>query len=674
MSGALRLLPVVTIVGPMAPGELIPFGSDAQRAVERHWLAAVGDKVTQGGVRSVVWSSWKRSLDAAVSPEMHQAPLVLNGDALVSTVESTDWLDLARASVAEHDESFAGSGHILTLFDHQARMLTAEGDPAALEGLADINFRPGALWSEQAVGTNGPGTALATGTATHIVGAEHFCARWRPWHCAAVPLRELPTGRMLGVLDISGFREQAHPHTLNLALALALAIEQSVAAREIQRRYLAVIRLSDLRHRYPADAHVAVDRQGRILLASPSAPAALSPERDHPGLRSLVPELVNRTRDGLPREVEVVVSSDDTRRGVWHPVFEGRTVVGGCLVLEHRETTRHRRSVKAAAGLGSSARTFADFVAESPASRAARDAALAVAGTNLPVLLLGESGTGREFLAQAIHQASPRRDRPFLAVKCAALSRAQADRDLLGSQTEIGRVEAAAEGTLFFDELAELSPEAQTALLGVLQNGEIVPVGGAQSRPVDVRIIAATSRDPAALLGDGRLRPELYYRINVMSIDLPPLRARREDLPELARRLFRTVGRDLGRLEVSVDREVFTAFQAYDWPGNLRELKNVIRRLMVIAGRAITVADLPQGIRAAQTGDAPRPPGPGPTPIPALPAGASHIDREDARLMEIVNRSRTMAAAAAELGITRSTLYRRMERFGLKPRRVVDRG
>jgi transcriptional regulator of acetoin/glycerol metabolism len=656
--------------------ELIPFGADAQRVLEREWLAAVRDRAAAGGVRSVVRSSWERSLDAAVSPDLRAAPVVLDEGGLAGRVEAADWLDLARAAVAEHDRSFSGEGHILTLFDHEARMLTAEGDPGALEGLADINFRPGALWSEQTVGTNGPGTALATGRATHIVGAEHFCARWQRWHCAAVPVRELSGRQILGVLDISGFRERAHPHTLNLALALALAIEQSVAAREIERRYLAVTRMTHLSHRYPADAAVAVDRHGRVLLASSSAPAELSPERGHPALRALVPELVGSTRDCLPREVVVALSVDDARRGMWHPVFDGRTVVGGCLLLEDRATGTGSRTPKTAARLSGFRHSFADIVAVSPALVAARNTALAAAGTDLPVLLLGEPGTGKEAFAQAMHQASDRSDRPFVIVHCTALPRVQAERELLGSANAMGRLEAADGGTLFLDEIGELAPSAQAALLRVLEDGEITRLGETRSRPVRVRVIGATSRDLPGMLAKGQLRSELLYRINVITIELPALRERGPDLPVLARRFFQATAHDLGRPEVVVEGEVISAFQAYGWPGNVRELRNVVRRLMVVAGTRIALADLPQAIRAAYLGIAPAP-RLGPATPASAPTGlgrASHIDQEDARLVDVVNRSRTMAEAAAELGITRSTLYRRMERFGLRPKRVVDRG
>jgi DNA-binding NtrC family response regulator len=286
---------------------------------------------------------------------------------------------------------------------------------------------------------------------------------------------------------------------------------------------------------------------------------------------------------------------------------------------------------------------------------------------------VGEPGTGRQAFAQAIHQASDRRDRAFVAVNCATLPREQAQRELLGSTNGPGRLEAADVGTLFLDEIGELPPAAQAVLLRAMEEGEITRVGEVRSRSVCLRVIGATSRALPALLANGRLRPELVHRLNVMSIELPALRERGRDLQLLARRFFQSVARDLGRPEVVVEERVFTAFEAYGWPGNLRELKSVVRRLMVAAGTRITLADLPQAIRAAALGHAPAAPADAGL-LRTQPGQASHIDEEDARLMEVVNRSRTMAEAAAELGITRSTLYRRMERFGLKPRRVVDRG
>jgi transcriptional regulator of acetoin/glycerol metabolism len=462
----------------MESTELIPFQPDAQRVLERQWGAVVAGR-SRGAeladarlLRGLVRDSWRRSAAASVRPDLGSAPVVLGQDELQLAAERSDWFDVAARSVAQHQQSFSGVGHILTLFDHEARMLSCEGDPAALEGLAEINFRPGGHWAEAVVGTNGPGTAIATAQPAHIVGAEHFCERWHRWHCAAVPIHDPATAEIAGVLDISGFREYAHPHTLNLALALVVAIEQTLAARETERRYLTLRSFTDLTARFPGDAVVAIDRGGRVVSTTPS----LSPT-----LAAALAAAMRPAGGWLAPEAVVPVAIDGRRPAIWFPVLDGRRVIGGCLLLEG-----------------------------------------------------GASQGGSEGI-------------PF-------------------------------------------------------QPG---------------------------------------------------------DIPVYARRFFEAGARDLGMLAVNVEPEVYQALSAYHWPGNVRELKNVIRRLLVVAGHHIRLGDLPQAIREACAG--------------ADGAPSSAIDQEDARLAAVVQESRTMAEAAAKLGVTRSTLYRRMERFGLKPRRVVGR-
>ncbi len=458
--------------------DAIPFQPEAQRELERHWTALVGghrpgSAVMQArGIRGIVRESWHRSSDAQVRPDLGSAPVVLDENQVQVAAERSDWLEVAMRAVARQQQSFGGVGHILSIFDHEARMLSSEGDPAALEGLAEINFRPGGLWAEEAVGTNGPGTALVTGTATHIVGAEHFCERWHRWHCAAVPIRDPATERIAGVLDISGFREYAHPHTLSLALALVVAIEQTLAAREVERRYLTLQSFTDLTTRYPGDAVLALDRGGRMVGVTPSL---------SPALADSLSAMMGQAAHGLPSANASPVVINDRCTALWFPVLQGHTVVGGCLVLEG-----------------------------------------------------GASRVGSEGI-------------PF--------------------------------------------------------------------RPGDV--------------------------------------------PVYARRFFEAGARDLGRLAVTVDPEVYDALQAYHWPGNVRELKNVVRRVLLATERRIRLTDLPQFIREAYAG--------------GRAAPNSTIDREDAELMRLVQECRTMAEAAARLGVTRSTLYRRMERFGLKPKRVLGR-
>ena len=306
----------------------IPIEAESQRAVARTWSRFLGSRgqrpAMPAGVRDVVQASWMRSLGADVRPDLPTAPLALDRHQLHDTLERTDWLVTATEAVARQWRGFAGEGHILTFFDAGGRMLAAEGDEAALEGLAEINFRPGGQWTEAVVGTNGPGTALATGRPTHIVGAEHFCEGWQRWHCAAVPITDPGTSRIAGVIDISGFREQAHPHTLGLTIALAVAIEQALAARALERRNLVLQAFGLLAAQYPGDGLVAVDAGGVLIGASGVAPE----------LADLLASLVRSAPGSLPAGAGAPVPLAGRRPAHWFPVRQGPATAGGCFLIE----------------------------------------------------------------------------------------------------------------------------------------------------------------------------------------------------------------------------------------------------------------------------------------------------------------------------------------------------
>jgi transcriptional regulator of acetoin/glycerol metabolism len=311
--------------------ESVPYDREPQSRLAGAWRAFVGagrePRALQraDGVRGVVRDSWQRSAIAAVAPTLGAAPVAWSDDAVHREAERSDWFALARGIVAQHRASRRTDGHIVALFDAEARMLAAEGDDAALEGLAAINFRPGGDWHEAHVGTNGPGTALATGHPTHIVGAEHFCEQWHAWHCAAVPLHDPVTQAVIGALDLSGFRESAHPHTFDLALALGVAIEQALTAREFERRFAVLHAFQALVAAYPGDAIIAFDRGGHVLGTTANVPE----ERvEALGVR------VRVAGDGLRTDAGAAVSVGDRRAALWFPVMRGDTVIGGSFVLE----------------------------------------------------------------------------------------------------------------------------------------------------------------------------------------------------------------------------------------------------------------------------------------------------------------------------------------------------
>jgi sigma-54 dependent transcriptional regulator, acetoin dehydrogenase operon transcriptional activator AcoR len=661
---------------PHAP----PCDQHAQRQVERRWQQAVAAGTPADGVRGVVRDSWARSFSARVRPDLPGAPLVWPEDDLAAARERTGWLETALAAVDGRRGAYAAGGHVLTLFDADGRMLHAEGDARALDALEAINFRPGALWSEAVVGTNGPGTALATGGAVHIVGAEHFCEGWQGWHCAAVPVRDRVTGRVVGVVDVSGRREGAHPHALALVVALAAAVEERLVSREMEARVAVLRRFAELTARWPGDALVAVDRAGTVLGASRGAPAELHPLAPAAeALRHALAEAVAAADGDLPREVRLPFAP--AARIVAHPVVDGGAPVGAVLVIAAASGAAAPAPRRPAPGAGTRY-SLHDLIGETPALDEAHRLAVAAAANALPVLLLGESGTGKEMFAQGIHAASARSARPFVAVNCGAIPSELVESELFGyvggafsgarRDGSAGKFEAADGGTLFLDEVGDLPLAAQAALLRVLQEGEVTRVGATRSLPVDVRVIAATHRDVDASLRDGSLREDLYYRLGVLAIELPPLRERRDDVRRLAERFLAAAGAELGRTGHAYAPEVLDAFRAYPWPGNVRELRNVVWRAVALAtSPIITLADLPAAVRGALEPAVAAAVAAAPGADAAAPGADPAWARERERLVRAVERAGSMAEAAAILGIGRSTLYRQLGRYGLQPRRVV---
>jgi DNA-binding NtrC family response regulator len=297
------------------------------------------------------------------------------------------------------------------------------------------------------------------------------------------------------------------------------------------------------------------------------------------------------------------------------------------------------------------------------------------APTDAPVVIVGESGTGKELFAKAVHQHSDRRDRPFLALNCSALPANLIESELFGymrgaftgaDHQKKGLVAQADGGTLFLDEVSELGAEAQAKLLRFAQSGEFIPLGGTEQRRVDVRIVAASNRDLERAVTEGAFRADLFYRLNVVKISIPPLRERRDDIPLLIEHFLQIYGPEYGKEGLRFDGEAMDSLQLYRWPGNVRELENVVKSALVLAEKSpMAIGDLPISMR---------------TGIPQAPgfndAGSFSLPEAVGKQQEFLeiqsikkalsetggNRTR----AAERLGINRITLLRKMRQYGLR--------
>ena len=250
-----------------------------------------------------------------------------------------------------------------------------------------------------------------------------------------------------------------------------------------------------------------------------------------------------------------------------------------------------------------------NIIGSSSAMTAVLDSIRQVAATKATVLVTGESGTGKELVAQAIHKLSPRANKPFRPVHCAALSENLLESELFGhekgaftgaNERVAGRFEMADGGTLFLDEIGEISLAVQVKLLRVLETHQFERVGGSETLTVDVRVVAATNRDLRAMVEQGTFREDLFYRLNVVNIRIPPLRERREDIPEILDYYLKKSASDNGKDVADISPEALGVLMAYDWPGNVRELRNCVERMVVFArGTTLTMTDVPADIRSA---------------------------------------------------------------------------
>jgi nitrogen regulation protein NR(I) len=325
------------------------------------------------------------------------------------------------------------------------------------------------------------------------------------------------------------------------------------------------------------------------------------------------------------------------------------------------------------------------LVGESPAMRTIYEMVARVADSPSTVLISGESGTGKELVAKALHRGSARRDKPLIKVNCAAIPKDLVESELFGYEkgaftgavgSKPGRFELADGGTLFLDEIGEIPVEIQVKLLRALQESEFERVGGIKTLKVDVRLIAATNRDLKALIAEGRFREDLFYRLAVVPIELPPLRERREDIPHLVRHFIQKYDRRLGKKVEGIEEEALQVLMGYAWPGNIRELENLMERSVLFAdGPRIEAASLPDALRERGQPLVGPIAAVGPLGAIAAPSGASmkeivrqaqaELERElIARALE--ETSGNVTRAAKRLQISRKSLQVKMKELGLR--------
>ena len=578
--------------------------------------------VTNGklGIHSVnpeIADSWQRCFQAGVNAYdgtcYHHLTSAELDDLLANRKEL---LDIARPFMLKLYEFVKGSGFIVMMTDERGFIMETLGDTGTLErGAQGLCFIKGADWSEASVGTNAIGTAAVLKKPIQTSGAEHYCVKHQTWTCSASPIFNLD-GQIIGVLDMSGPLDSTHIHTLGMVVAAVEAITEQIRIRKKNRELITANNKMTEIFQTMSDGVMIIDDQAVLTQVNPTAEKIIGKPASELVGKSIY-EILGPHLPALEKtlkwhksfnDAEVLIDSADGRihcMSSGMPLLDDEDVLSGVVILV-RPMAKVQKLVNRFSG-AQALFHFSDVIGHSDQiTEVIHMSSLAASGSS-NILLEGESGTGKEVLAQSIHNRSARRKGPFVAVNCGAIPRELIASELFGYADGAftgakrggrpGKFELAAGGTLFLDEIGDMPLEQQVALLRVLQDRKISRIGDDKVIPVNFRVICATNKTLLEEVEKGTFRQDLYYRLNVVAITLPPLRSHPEDIPDLFEHFMGLIGREWGAKIIEIDERILEYLKQYKWPGNVRELQNVVERLISMAedGR-IQLEGLPPSI------------------------------------------------------------------------------
>jgi sigma-54 dependent transcriptional regulator, acetoin dehydrogenase operon transcriptional activator AcoR len=571
---------------------------------------------------------------------------------------------------------------MVVLTDRHGVILHSLGDNDFIEKANRVALCPGVSWAEADRGTNAIGTALVEGQPTVVHADEHFLHANRILTCSCAPIAD-PYGRTIGALDVSGDTRGFHKHTLALVRMSAQMIENHLFSNQFadavrvhfhaRAEFIGTL-YEGLAAFAPDGTFLSANRSGLFQLGRPLA--ALQQQSFEALFGSAFPALLQQTLCA-PGECTTL------------------TLPSGVRVVARGEFTAPRQLLPAASlaaqGAGTAVTLRSAIHPGVPMTLAALDTGDArmaailrrvakVRGRDIPILVLGKTGTGKEWLARAIHHDSPRRAAPFVALNCASLPDTLIEAELFGYEDgaftgakkrgSVGKIAQADGGTLFLDEIGDMPLAQQVRLMRVLQERTVAPLGSTRAIPVDLRIVCATHRDLRTMIEAGTFREDLYYRINGLAVTLPAL-GERTDLAELVTRIL-DAQRDGERLPVQVSAEVLEQFKRCRWPGNLRQLANVLRTAAIMAEGAaqIDIEHLPEDFlhdceaAAGAVSHAAPPVQAAHDAVPEQPSSAARMEDWQTRLIAqtLLRHGGNVSAAARELGLARNTVYRYLRR------------
>lgn len=660
-------------------GRIYMFTTERKKAMESAWNCFVekGDvEEFSCKVRDIILQSWIRSKSYGVNPLNIVKTIISNEELQIRLNRHKNLINIARPYMQNIYNFVKGSGCVVILSDEEGYLLEVIGDNDIMENAQITKLVVGANRNEKQVGTNAIGTCLFLDQPLQVWAEEHYFINHHSWACSAAPIHD-NEGVVIGCLDLSGPWHNIHSHTLGMVVAAVDAIEKELRVKKAYEKIFLANSQFKATLESISEGIILINARGIIQQINKYALRMFGLNLNQVEQRDIKEVLncddffnniISSDKNIFDQEKIFNIYGFSLNCTVSAVIIRDEQGLVDGLVITLKEIKAVHRLINKMTG-SQAYFTFDNIIGKSKAINESIRLANIAAKSLSNVLLLGESGTGKELFAQAIHNKSERRDGPFIAINCGALPRGLIESELFGyeggsftgsrKEGRPGKFELADGGTIFLDEIGDMPLEVQVSLLRVLQNREVLRVGCNKVRYVDVRIVAATNTNLEEAVANRVFRNDLYYRLNVFSIHIPPLRERKEDVELLTDYFIGKYSKFLGKRIKGISTEVNTVLKGYNWPGNVRELENVIERAINITQNDnITVSDLPPYLTGVSQEYS--------IPVNTEEKHSSIKDLERNVIIDALEKYNGNVKKAAEsIGIARRTIYRRLEEYNV---------
>jgi len=641
----------------------------------RQWKRFVsGLPVDNTIISETILDSWERASNLELDPYSKQIAHVLSNKKLAEVIDKNAELITTSMPFLDNLNNYLkDSGFFCSLCDSNGYIMKLLGDKTIVRNVKRGNFVPGACASEDTIGPNGIGTAMRLNRPVQVFSCEHYFISFHNYTCSGAPIHN-HEGNIIGIINVTGPFLNANPHTLCMVVAAAHAIENLLHWKKASSECLIAENLQKTVIASIPEALISVDKKNVITLINKNAQRLfnLSPEmvigknicKVFGEKNKIFLKMVTNKTPVTDTEVRIYCNKTGSDYTMTSNIIAcpEKNILGKVIILN--EITRARTLVTKMIGAKANV-DYDDIIGHNKNFIETLRLAKIASQSTSNVLLTGESGTGKDVFAQAIHNNSIRKNGPFVVINCAAIPRELISSELFGYEEgaftgskrggNLGKFELSDKGTIFLDEIGEMPLELQTSLLRVIEEKAVTRIGGKRIRIIDVRVIAATNKNLKEEVAKGNFREDLFYRLNVFTIKLLPLRERKDDIPLLIDFFVKKISERMNKPDYKIHADFIEALKKYSCPGNVRELQNIIERAINIApGNELTFELLPADISIDNT-----------APVIDQSQASSLEEMERLMMQKVIKLNLSKSEMAKKLKISRSTLYRKLEKYNI---------